>query len=134
MSHGGRIDVASGLVSADRFCSRQGMGLKPKCAGSRKRVYSRLSPPQSFIAAAMDLAVVRATQRHRELVADLAAKGWRLCKLQVVSVSGNPTADQARELGNRLHMLPVANPPRHRQRHDGFVDSRWSIWLSAAPS
>jgi hypothetical protein len=35
------------------------MGLKPKRAGSHKRIYSRT--PQSFIAAAMDLTVMRAT-------------------------------------------------------------------------
>ena len=92
MSHRGRIDVASGLVSADRFCSRQGMGLKPKCAGSRKRVYSRLSPPQSFIAAAMDLTVMRATERHRKLVTHLATERTRLREPQMVWIGRPATA------------------------------------------
>jgi hypothetical protein len=54
------------------------MGFKPERAGSCKRIYSRLSPPQSFIAATMDLPVVRATERHREFIAYLAAKRTRL--------------------------------------------------------
>jgi hypothetical protein len=37
------------------------MSFKPERAGSRKRIYSRVLPPRSFITGAMDLAVVRAT-------------------------------------------------------------------------
>jgi hypothetical protein len=36
------------------------MGFKPERAGGRKRIYSGGPPPQSFIAAAMDLTVMRA--------------------------------------------------------------------------
>jgi hypothetical protein len=50
------------------------MGFKPERAGSCKRIYSRLLPPQSFIAATMDLPVVRATKRHREFVAHFATE------------------------------------------------------------
>jgi hypothetical protein len=62
------------------------MRLQPEHAGSHKRVYSRLPPPQSFVTAAMDLTMVRTTERHRELVADLAAEPARLCKAEVVWV------------------------------------------------
>jgi hypothetical protein len=37
------------------------MGFKPEGAGSLKRIYFSLPPPRSFIAAAMNLTVVRAT-------------------------------------------------------------------------
>ena len=90
------------------------MALQPQGASGDGRIDRGLVPPGQLVTAVMDLAMMSAAQRDRELVADLAAKGWRLRKLQVVSVSGNPTADQARELGNRFHMLPVANPPRRR--------------------
>ena len=50
------------------------MGFKPERAGDRKRFYSLLLPPRSFITAAMDLTVVHATKRHRELIADLATE------------------------------------------------------------
>jgi hypothetical protein len=36
------------------------MGFKPERAGGRKRIYSGVPPPRSFITAAMDLAVMRA--------------------------------------------------------------------------
>ena len=54
------------------------MGFKPERACNRNWIYSHLPPPRVFIAAAMDLAMVHATQRHRELVADLAAERMRL--------------------------------------------------------
>jgi hypothetical protein len=67
--------VARCLVARDgSLCSRQRMGFKPERAGSCKRIYSRLLPPQSFIAATMDLPVVRATKRHREFVAHFATE------------------------------------------------------------
>jgi hypothetical protein len=92
MSHSGRTDVASGLVSGDRFSSRQRMGLKPKCAGSRKRIYSGLPPPQSFIAAVMDLTVMRATERHREFIAHFATERPRLREPQMVWIGRPATA------------------------------------------
>jgi hypothetical protein len=49
------------LVRGGGFRSQQGMGFKPERAGCREWIYSDISPPRSFIAAAMDLTVVRAT-------------------------------------------------------------------------
>jgi hypothetical protein len=37
------------------------MGFKPERTGSRKWIYSGVPPPRPFIAAAMDLTVMRAT-------------------------------------------------------------------------
>jgi hypothetical protein len=36
------------------------VGFKPKRASGRKRIYSGVPPPQTFIAAMMDLTVMRA--------------------------------------------------------------------------
>jgi hypothetical protein len=55
-------------------CFRQRMSFKPRRAGGRKRIYSSVLPPRSLTAAAMNLTVVRATERNRELVAHLAAE------------------------------------------------------------
>jgi hypothetical protein len=49
-----------------------------------------LMPPLFFVAVAMDLTMVRATQRHRELVADLATEGTALRETQVVRIRGAP--------------------------------------------
>ena len=60
----------------------------------------------------MDLAIVPPAQRDGELVSDLAVQGPVLRKAQMVSICRTPAADQASLLGNRLDMLPVANPTR----------------------
>ena len=69
------------------------MSFKPKRAGSRKRIYAPVLPPRFFITTAMDLTVVRPTQRHRELVTDLASERTRLCEAQMVWIGGPATAD-----------------------------------------
>jgi hypothetical protein len=53
---GGSLDVFRGP-----FCSRQRMGVKPKRVRRRQRIYSGFAPPAFLIAAAMDLAMMRAT-------------------------------------------------------------------------
>ena len=64
---------------------------------------------------AMKLAMMSAAQRHRELVADLAAQCAALCKAQVVRVRGLAAANQARLLRNKADMVLVADPARLRQ-------------------
>ena len=71
----------------------------------------------------MDFAVVSATERDREFIADPSAKRPRLRKAQVMGIGGNPPADQAWLLGNRFDMLPVPNAPRRRQCQYGLVDN-----------
>ena len=63
----------------------------------------------------MDLPMMSSAQRDCELVADLAAKGWRLCKLQVVSVGGPTATNQTRLFGDRFDMLSIPNPPWRRK-------------------
>ena len=60
----------------------------------------------------MELAVVRATERHRELIADLAAERARLREAQMVWIGGPATADQARLLHHMPDMIAVANATR----------------------
>jgi hypothetical protein len=48
----------------------------------------------------MDLAVVSPAQRNRKLVADLAAKGRRLGKAQMVGIDGMASTDQTRLFSN----------------------------------
>jgi hypothetical protein len=75
----GPMECQRGLVvRRGSFRPQQRVGFKPECAGSRKWVCSSVLPPQSFIAAAMDLTVVRAAERHRKLVAHFAPERTRL--------------------------------------------------------
>jgi 7-keto-8-aminopelargonate synthetase-like enzyme len=62
------------------------MGLKPKRVRRRQRIYSGFVPPHLLIATAMDLAMMRAAQRHRKLIAHLAAERARLHEAEVMGV------------------------------------------------
>ena len=76
------------------------------------RINPGIFPPRSFVAAAVNLAMVSSTKRDGELIADLAPKRPVLRKTQVMGIGGSATANQARLLGHMSNMLPVANPAR----------------------
>ncbi len=69
----------------------------------------------------MQLTMMAATEGHRKLIADLAAESPILRKAQVMSVAWLTSADQAGLLGNKPHMLAIANATRLWMRQDGFV-------------
>ena len=50
------------------------MSFQPEHAGTDGRINTGFIPPTDFITTAMHLAMVSATERDRELVADLAAE------------------------------------------------------------
>jgi hypothetical protein len=50
------------------------MCLEPQRASGDGRIDTELIPPRSFIAAAMDFAVVSSTEQNGKLIADLAAE------------------------------------------------------------
>ena len=102
--------------------SRQRMRFEPQCAGRYGRIYSCLPPPRGFVATAMHLAMMSATQGDGELVADLAPKCPALREAQVVSVTGLATANQTRLLGHMSDVLAVANPARLRQCQRTFIN------------
>ena len=60
----------------------------------------------------MQVAVVRATKRHREFIADLEAKASRLGKAQVMSVRWLASANHTRLCGDKLAVTLVAPPSR----------------------
>ena len=51
-------------------------------------------PPSAFVADVVELAMMGAAERDRELVADFAAKRLRLGKADVVGVGGKSTTDK----------------------------------------
>jgi hypothetical protein len=60
----------------------------------------------------MDLTMVRATDRYRELIADLATERARLREAQMVWIGGPAAADQARLLNHMPDMIAVTNTTR----------------------
>ena len=71
------------------------MCLCPKLPGNFQRFDVEVLPPGDFIANLVQLSVMAATERDGELVADFQADGSRLCKTQVMRVTGLPSADEA---------------------------------------
>jgi hypothetical protein len=101
----------------------QWMGFQPQRASDDGRIDTGLIPPRAFISAVMNFAVVTATERDGEFIANLAAKRATLRRSKMMGIGGTAAADKARLLGNRFNMLPVANPARRRQGQYGLVDN-----------
>lgn len=68
--------------------------------------------------------MVAAAQGHRELIADLATKCPALGKTQMMSVAGPASAHQTRLLGDKPHMVAIADAPRLGVHQHRFID-RW---------
>ena len=71
----------------------------------------------------MHRTMMPATERDRELIADLAAERTRLGKSEVVGIRRLAAAHQARLLGDIAKVLPVAIAPRGSDREDALVDA-----------
>jgi len=56
--------------------------------------------------------MMAAAERHSELIADLAAKCWRLRESEMVGVCRASAANKASLFGDRFDMLAVSNAPR----------------------
>jgi hypothetical protein len=98
------------------------MGFKPECASSQKWLCSSVLPPQSFIAAAMDLAMVRATERHRKLVTHLATERTKLREPQMMRIRRPATANKTGLFDHVPDMVPITNTARFRERENAFID------------
>jgi hypothetical protein len=62
----------------------------------------------------MNLTVMSATERDRELVADLATERRSLGKAQMMGIGGAAATNETRLLGNRFDVVTVTDPPDHR--------------------
>jgi hypothetical protein len=105
-------------TSADR------MRFEPQLACGCARIYARTGPPGHLVATAMDLAMMTATERHRELVAHLAAERTRLRETQMMWVGRRAATDQAGLLHHEAKVLAVAEATRLRVVQFAFVDWR----------
>ena len=90
------------------------MRFEPQRAGGNCRIKAGFLPPRRFIAIAMNLAMVSSTQRHGELIADLARHCPALGKAQVMRIRRLTTANQTRLLGDISDVLAVPHPARLR--------------------
>jgi hypothetical protein len=122
---------AEGVSQANTRLSRgysQLMGLQPQRASRTDRINACVAPPRSFIAAAVNFAMVLAAKWHRELVADLAAKRTTLREAQVMGVRRPSITNQTGLLGHVSNVIPIANPVRLGEGKNTLIDA-----FNAAP-
>ena len=62
------------------------MRFEPQCAGGGDRIRPDVSPPGRFIATMMNFAMVSATQRDGEFIADLPPECLALRKSEMVGI------------------------------------------------
>ena len=73
----------------------------------------------------MQLPMMPAAERHRELIADFEADRPGLGKPQVMGIAGLPAADQTRLRGDKLQMRLVTQPLGFTDRELALVDPVW---------
>ena len=73
----------------------------------------------------MQLPVMAAAERHRELIADFETDCPGLGKPQVMRIAGLPAADQARLRSDKLQMRLVTQPLRFSEGELALVDPVW---------
>jgi len=98
------------------------MRFQPKRARLGDCIDCRSLPPNRFVAAVMDLAVVSAAERHSEFVTDLTSERVRLRKAKVMCIRGTATTNQARLLGDESLVIFVPDPTRFRQGQLALID------------
>ena len=98
------------------------MGCNPQRACGDKRLYSAVPPPRCFIAAAVDLSVMRAAYRHREPIADLATERTGLRKTQLMRIRRTPTANQAELFDDMPDLVAITDAAWFREHRDALID------------
>jgi hypothetical protein len=113
------------------------MGFEPQRSRRVGRIYTHRVPPRNFVAAAVHLAVMPSTQWNGELIADLSPESSALREPEMMSIRGAPTANQTGLLGNKLDVLPIADPSGLGTDQRAFINRRFNalpcVQLGYAP-
>ena len=70
----------------------------------------------------MNLAMMPTAECDDPLVADLSPQCAALRKAQMMGIARLASTDQAGLLGNKAHVVAIANAPRFGMRQDRLVD------------
>ena len=99
------------------------IGLAPQLLRDVDRIDAHVVPPGGLVAAVVELAMMGATERDGELVADLAAHGAWLGEADMVRVRRSDAAQQARLGRDVAQMLLVANAVGLWERERALFDA-----------
>jgi len=83
-------------LSKLRRLIRRGMRSFPEASRDFQGIHPVTVPPRAFIAGLVQLPMMPAAKRDRELIAHFEANGSRLGKPQVMRIGRLPAADEAR--------------------------------------
>ena len=97
-------------------------GLSPKLTGGLDGVDAGVLPPDGFITDAVHQSMMDAAERHRELVAHLAAERAWLHESQVVRIRRFARTQEARLPGDKSKVLFVAVAPGRAYLKHALVD------------
>src|SRR5436190_9389722 len=86
------------------------VGLIPQLVSNGLRLDPELRPPSHFIAGSMELAMMAAAERHRELITGLDAEAPGLRETQVMGIRWLAATDHTGLCGNKFAMAFVASP------------------------
>jgi hypothetical protein len=110
------------------------MRASPKRARNRHRIDIASRPPCRLITLPVKFAMVKATNRNRELIADFASQRTRLRKAKMMRIGRLAAAHDARLLGHEFEVVLVAqaNGFACREEADGasFLGGRHRGCLS----
>jgi hypothetical protein len=70
----------------------------------------------------MNLMMVAAAERNRELVADFATECPALRKAQMMGIRGQPATSEARLSSNALEVIPITDAARFWQSQNALID------------
>jgi|SRR6185437_7121315 len=99
------------------------MRLFPELSGDAQRIDFKVVPPGDFVADLVQLPVMAATERHRELIAHFDTKRARLSEAEMMRVAGVASADDARLRGDKPKVRLVAPALWLGQREGAFINS-----------
>jgi hypothetical protein len=91
------------------------LGLLPKSLRGWQRIDVELSPPNAFVAATMELAMVMPTDGNSVFVTDFTPHRSPLRELEVMRIGRLTTAGEARLGTNEFQMLAIAATQRLAQ-------------------
>ena len=101
--------------------------MPPELTGDFDGVDPGRRPPGGFISYAVHQPMMNAAERHRELVARLAAQGPRLHEPKMMRVGRLATTEEAGLLGDIAKVRFVAIAAGSGNRARIFVDAGWLI-------
>ena len=101
------------------------MCLSPEPVGDGDGIDAHLQPPFLFFGGAMDLPMMHPAERHRELIADLAAECPGLCEAQMMGVGGLAAANQTGLRRDKLAVALVAQSARFGR--DSVMFEIWEV-------